>query len=66
MRWVAYRARRGSLNIGLRVDFGSAQLAAMYANANTKNGGYKPADFMPYQDHSEAEISMEEAMAKWE
>lgn len=63
--WAQYRAKRGSLNLGLRVERGSAQLAMMYANNN--RGKHTPPyalhDFTPY--HDQPEITLEEAMASW-
>lgn len=65
VRWAQYRAKRGSLNLGLRVERGSALLATMYANA--RRGKHDPAyelyDFAPYHDQPEA--TLEEAMASW-
>lgn len=63
MAWLAYINKRGSLNIGRRIEFGSALLLTGYANMNTKNGGYKVYDFMPHE--SEPEISLEEAQKAW-
>jgi len=52
LRWVKYRAKRGSLNLGLRVERGAAQLSVLYANRNRKQGAeaYKLTDFAPYHD----------------
>ncbi|RRV70060.1 hypothetical protein EGI99_08470 [Stutzerimonas stutzeri] len=50
IRWAKYRAKRGSLNIGLRIERGSALLAALYANSKSKNGGYQLHDFAPHHD----------------
>ena len=36
---MRYRKLRGGFNLGLRVERGSALLAMLYANANSKNGG---------------------------
>lgn len=61
--WQKYRLKRGSLNIGMRVERGAALLATLYANARSKDGGYKIFDFMPHEE--EPPISLEEAMNKW-
>lgn len=65
VRWAQYRAKRGSLNPGLRIERGSALLATMYANVH--KGQHAPAyelyDFAPYHDQPEA--TLEEAMASW-
>jgi len=61
--WLAYRKRRGTLNTGLRLDGGFALLASLYANAHSKDGGFTPANFMPYED--EREVSLDEAMSEW-
>lgn len=50
VQWAKYRAKRGSLNLGLRVERGSALLATLYANSKSKNGGYGLHDFAPYHD----------------
>jgi len=61
--WAAYRRKRGSLNIGMRLERGFAMLAAMFANKNSKHGGYKIFDFMPHED--EPPISVDVAMEQW-
>jgi hypothetical protein len=61
--WVKYRHLRGSLNLGMRVERGSALLAAIYANSKSKNGGYKIYDFMAHED--EPAPTLEEAMETW-
>jgi len=65
VRWARYRAKRGSLNPGLRVERGSALLATMYANAHRKEHAppYNIFDFAPY--HDQPEITLEEAMKSW-
>jgi hypothetical protein len=62
-RWIHYRNRRGSLNWGMRVEHGFATLAAMYANAHSKDGGYTLHDFAPY--HDEPAITLDRAMKDW-
>ncbi|QQE90853.1 hypothetical protein GKQ51_09555 [Azotobacter chroococcum] len=61
--WARYRAKRGSLNVGMRVERGAALLATLYANAHSKNGGYKISDFATY--HDEPTMSLEQAMEQW-
>ena len=61
--WAAYIELRGSLNVGMRVEHGFGLLAALYANRNTKHGGYKLWDFMDHED--EPPITIAEAMEKW-
>lgn len=63
LSWAKYRAKRGSLNLGMRVERGAALLATLYANAHTKNGGYRIYDFMPHEE--EGPISLDEAMKAW-
>lgn len=60
--WVKYRAKRGSLNAGLRVERGAALLASLYANTHSK-GGYTLSDFAPY--HDQPEMTLDEAMENW-
>lgn len=64
LRWAEYRALRGSLHIGMRVEGGIGMLAAMYANAHSKYGGYSAYDFAPHLE--EPEISLEQAMERWQ
>lgn len=61
--WAAYRNKRGSLHIGYHVEGSLAILSTMFANANTKNGGYKFYDFAPH--HEEPPITLEQAMREW-
>lgn len=48
--WMKYRQKRGSLNLGMRIERGSALLATLYANSKSKNGGYQLHDFAPHHD----------------
>ena len=47
----------------MRIERGAAMLATLYANTNSKNGGFKIYDFMPHD--SEQPLSLEQAMASW-
>ncbi|WP_422630883.1 phage tail assembly protein T [Pseudomonas rhizophila] len=62
-RWAKYRKERGSLNVGLRVERSLAVLSSMYANRITKEGGFKPEDFMPHA--GERVLTLAEAMKAW-
>jgi len=48
----------------MRVERGTALLAALYANAHSKNGGHKISDFAPY--HDEPVVTLDQAMGAWE
>jgi hypothetical protein len=61
--WMKYRQKRGSLDVGMRIERGTAMLATLYANMKSKNGGYTIYDFMPHE--SEPVLSLEEAMEAW-
>lgn len=61
--WIAYRIKRGSLNVGRRIECAIATLDAMYANVHSKNGGYDRYDFAPHED--EPEVSLDQAMKEW-
>lgn len=61
--WVAYRAKRGSFNAGLMIELSIAQLAVMYANSHSKNGGFKLYDFAPH--HDESIVTLDQAMKEW-
>ena len=62
LSWQKYRAKRGSLHLGMRVERGSALLAALYANSHSKTT-YKLHDFMPHED--EPGITLDHAMKTW-
>ena len=62
-RWVAFRNKRGSLNPGLRQEYGAAMLASILANVHSKKGGYRVWDFAPH--HDEPPITVEQAMEAW-
>lgn len=64
-QWSQYRAKRGSLNLGLRVERGSALLATMYANAHRSKhaAAFQLHDFAPH--HDQPVITLEEAMKTW-
>jgi hypothetical protein len=64
-QWVAFRKKRGGLHPGRRIDRGFALLASMYANTHTKNGGFKTADFQPFEDDDKP-ISLVAAMENWD
>lgn len=64
-RWAAFRRRRGSLHLGMRIERSIAGLSALYANAHRKSDA-KPFgihDFMPHED--EQPLSLEKAMETW-
>lgn len=58
VKWAQYRAKRGSLNLGMRMERGSALLATLYANANRKEGSpaYNLHDFAPHHDQPELSL----------
>lgn len=52
--WIEYRERRGSLNLGMRLEAGFSLLAV---SINRGLGGHaKIEDFMPHMDDPEATI----------
>ena len=63
--WVAYRAKNGTLNVGLHTERMLAAMMALYANAHRKKGSepLKLYDFAPHIN--EPPISLEDAMRKW-
>ncbi|MFC2974708.1 hypothetical protein ACFOJE_21175 [Azotobacter bryophylli] len=65
LQWMRYRRRRGSLNVGQRVEMAIASLSALYANAHRKEHApaFKWYDFAPH--HEEPELTLEQAMANW-
>lgn len=65
VRWSKYRQMRGTLNLGMRLERGSALLASMYANRHRDKNtpAYDLYDFAPH--HEQPEATLEEAMASW-
>lgn len=64
VQWAKYRKKRGSLNIGLRIDRGIGLMAMLFSRAYGKpNEHYTIYDFLPYEE--EPEITLEEAMRDW-
>lgn len=65
LQWMAYRRKRGSFNLGMRVERGTALIATILRNQNRPKDS-QPVSFYslaPY--HEEPKISLEEAMEKW-
>lgn len=63
--WETYVTKRGSLNVGLRVEASIARLCALFSRVNG-NASAKPSDYMPHFDEPESpEISLEQAMQIW-
>lgn len=58
-QWAVYRQRRGSLNIGRRVEQAAANIIAMNINKGLKSEEWvEPLAFMPNED--DVEIGFEE------
>lgn len=50
-QWAEYRSRRGSLNIGRRVEQAAANIIAMNINKGLKGEDWvEPLEFMPHED----------------
>jgi len=50
-QWAEYRYKRGSLNIGRRVEQAAANIIAMNINKGLKNENWvEPLEFMPNED----------------
>lgn len=61
--WRAYRLKRGSLNLGRRIEQAVGNALAIYANSNRKQGSktLSPYDFMPHEQKPKpVEISAED------
>lgn len=51
MQWAEYRARRGSLNVGRRVEQAIGELSALYYNSKVGRGDQRESlEFMPHED----------------
>lgn len=62
MQWAEYRQRRGSLNIGRRVEQSIGNLMAFYHNGKVEaHNRIDPLELMPHED--DIEISLEEQLA---
>lgn len=58
-QWAEYRHRRGSLNIGRRIEQASAHIIAMNINKGLKGEDWvEPLEYMPHED--DVEIGFEE------
>lgn len=62
LRWCAFRRKRGSLNLGMRLEEGFAMLASVYVNMKSRVK-YSRYDFMDHDDGPP--ISLENAMETW-
>ncbi len=64
-KWLAYRQKRGSFHMGMRMERAGALIASFLAN-QVRDKNSPPVsfyDFAPY--HDEPVISMEQAMENW-
>ena len=64
-RWVEYRNKRGTLNLGRRIERAAA-LTVYHSTQRKKTSGedWSLWDFMPHEE--EPELSLDSAMAHWE
>lgn len=63
MQWAEYRQRRGSLNIGRRVEQSIGNLMAFYHNGKVEaHNRIDPLELMPHED--DIEISLEQQLAQ--
>lgn len=65
-QWVAYRQKRGSLNLGLRTERATGLLATLYANTHRKKDApaYQLWDFLPNEEPPP--MTLEQAMERWQ
>ncbi|MCK6157196.1 hypothetical protein KZX29_00040 [Moraxella osloensis] len=62
MQWAEYRQRRGSLNIGRRIEQSIGNLMAFYHNGKVEaHNRIDPLELMPHED--DIEISLEDQLA---
>ena len=69
MTWLAYRNKRGSLNVGRRVEQAMAPITAWYVRSKVKDpASISEADYMPHEDRIDTAVEMDfsDAMRKWE
>jgi hypothetical protein len=65
LQWRLYIAKRGTLNLGMRMEGSTALLASILINANRdpRSAPAKMADFMPHIDR-EDEMSVDSVFKK--
>ncbi len=63
LSWLAYRRKRGSFNVGMRIEESFGFFSAMYANSKTKNGGFTRWDFMAHDEPPP--VSLDQAKEDW-
>ncbi|MFJ3121040.1 hypothetical protein ACIPI6_31435 [Pseudomonas protegens] len=63
--WMKFRAKRGSLHLGMRVEMALAQFQAFYVNSKTGKDAHRlyQQDFAPHMDPRVE--TLEEAVAGW-
>lgn len=63
--WMKFRAKRGSLHLGMRVEMALAQFQALYVNSKTGKDAPRlyQQDFAPHMDPRVE--SLEDAVASW-
>ena len=52
-QWAEYRYRRGSLNVGRRVEQAVANMMAIYINGQRTGDFIEPLELMPHEDDVE-------------
>lgn len=52
-QWAEYRYRRGSLNVGRRVEQAVANMMAIYINGQRTDDYIEPLELMPHEDDVE-------------
>ena len=52
-QWAEYRHRRGSLNVGRRVEQAVANMMAIYINGQRTEDYVEPRELMPHEDDVE-------------
>lgn len=52
-QWAEYRYRRGSLNVGRRVEQAVANMMAIYINGQRTEDYIEPLELMPHEDDVE-------------
>lgn len=52
-QWAEYRHRRGSLNVGRRVEQAVANMMAIYINGQRTDDYIEPLELMPHEDDIE-------------
>ena len=62
-QWAEYRYRRGSLNVGRRIEQAVANMMAIYINGQRTDDFIEALELMPHED--DVEVGFEAQIDDW-